>query len=774
MSDIPGITRRIAGADIKDSPESLRPKGSLSLPSLRDRSLWRISSRDSSSSQIPNPPPFLPPRKPYFRPREQSSTIEMPSGNTSSNGIPVPYNGGNLYSLDRVSRDGSVELSNCYSQRTASDRFDGHSSRHQGIEKGLSVHMQGSEPTREVEPCKGGEVPPMIRQSTFSSLRGSSLWAESKLAPKTLPTSHSDPSLPSNKIRPRTHPYTRFEVSRSSVPGDLPAFSLFVDDDLPPPPLSRTSTRSSQNFRSSKQKGPIARMSSFSSLDSLLRYRQERTDWKGSSSMLQHNIIDELAQTVDDLRGTKRSHGDAEKAAMLAVSTERPLSGMSVAGSTTERNKFRHFAAEVGFCFTIAMTQFLTEYLISGFAIELSNLMSKSGQNGGQSQSMGIFWPASLLSLILSATLLIFARLSDMYGGYCAFMLGVAWLAVWTLIPGFFTSMIVLDVARAMQGLAIAAFMPSTFAMVGSIYPEGPRRNFVLGLYSGCAPLGFFGGLFVAAALPEEKSRWYFWIASALSAITFITAFLTVPSDRIDRRKLHLKMDWIGSVLITSGLILVSYALSVEPYANKLQPGKSGFEVPIVLGPLISGIGLLAVAFWYEGWSAKCPLLPFDFFKPKMVKALALACLCFYATYGVWLYNSAEFFQSPMVITKSNGTGMSGISLALWYTPTAVGGLILCVVGGSLLHIVPTMLVLLVSGLAWIAAPLLLAFAPLPLSYWKYVFGSMLCATIGIELTFTVSIVFISSVQPLRYQGLSGALCSILVNLAISLSLSIS
>ena len=119
-------------------------------------------------------------------------------------------------------------------------------------------------------------------------------------------------------------------------------------------------------------------------------------------------------------------------------------------------------------------------------------------------------------------------------------------------------------------------------------------------------------------------------------------------------------------------------------------------------------------------------------------------------------------------------SGLQGIHLALWYTPTATGGLVLCVVSGAIFHLVPTKVVLLASGVAWIAAPLLLAVCPFPLNYWEVVMPSMLCATIGIDLTFTTSIIFLSAVQPQRFQGLCGAVCSILVNLAMSFSLPIS
>ncbi|KAK5133683.1 hypothetical protein LTR08_007437 [Meristemomyces frigidus] len=519
------------------------------------------------------------------------------------------------------------------------------------------------------------------------------------------------------------------------------------------------------------QPQPKASLSRLSSLDNIISYREEKAEWKRAFSILQQRSSDVALGTAYDHGVMAEPVEDSPPSVAMSEKSEGVGSGAETPMSLKHQSKFRHIVGEVGFCFTIAMTQFLAEYLISGFAVELPRLLHNQIHLGPN--SLGLFWPASLLSLILSATLLIFARLSDMYGGYPCFMFGVVWLTIWTLVPGFCDGLLMINVSRAMQGLAIAAFMPSTFTMIGSFYTAGPRKSFVLGLYSGCAPLGFFAGFLVAGALPQEKPEWYFWIASALSAITAVTAYLTVPHDKTDRKELGLSMDWTGSFLITAGLILLAYALAVEPYANQFDRARTGFSYPTVYGPFCSGVVCLALAVWVEGWLAKCPLLPFDFFRPRSVAAFCFAGLCFYASYGAWLYNSADFFQSSTGVTKHE-FGLQGIHLALWYTPTAVGGLILCVMGGAIIHTVPIKLILLVSGAAWIAAPLLLALCPLPVNYWAFVMPSMLCATIGMDLTFTISLVFLSTIQPQRYQGLCGAVCSILVNLAMSFSLPIS
>ncbi|KAK4494148.1 hypothetical protein PRZ48_014446 [Zasmidium cellare] len=550
---------------------------------------------------------------------------------------------------------------------------------------------------------------------------------------------------------------------------------------LEQPSISRSSSQHSRNMRPK----PRASLSRLASLDSLITLHHERRDWKreslqaqsaasdhGDSPLEREPTIHSEAETLPD-RDSMETKRMADPPNSGATTPHTASATPTLNEETKPKSRFRHIAMEIGFCFTIAMTQLLAEYMISGFAIELPKIMKRHAEKNNPGD-MGEFWPASLLSLILSATLLIFARISDMYGGYFPFMFGVLWLGIWSLAAGFAGAGILLDVSRAMQGLAIAAFIPSTFAMLGSTYPEGgKRKNIVLGLYAGCAPVGFFAGFLVAGALPDSAPGWYFHIAAILSFITAITAYLTVPHDPTDREKMNLKMDWWGAFLITAGLILVAYALAVEPYAAEGTSG-SGWSTAMVLGPLICGLACLAVAFWVEGWymTASSALLPFDFFKPKSVKALSLACLCFYASYGVWLYESAQFFQSPQLTGTPNG--IQGVTLAAWYTPTAIGGLLLCALSGAILHKVPVMLLFFISALAWIGAPLLLALCPLPVNYWAFVMPSMLCATIGIDLTYTVSVVFLTAVSPQRYQGLAGAVGSILINLAMSFSLSIS
>lgn len=224
--------------------------------------------------------------------------------------------------------------------------------------------------------------------------------------------------------------------------------------------------------------------------------------------------------------------------------------------------KFPHWTAESGFCLVLCMTQFLAEYLISGFALQLPVIAAK---HDGEDSDTGAIWPAALLSLIMSATLLVFARVSDMYGGYWPFLFGIVWLTIWTIVPGVTTSTIMLEVSRAMQGLALAAFMPSSFAILGRLYVTGPRKNWVISIYSGFAPLGFFFWFLVAASLSKDHSRWYFLTGGILSAVTAVVAYMTIPRRQTSIRNRELSMDCLGGSIIIAGLLLVCYGLTVAP-----------------------------------------------------------------------------------------------------------------------------------------------------------------------------------------------------------------
>jgi MFS family permease len=101
-----------------------------------------------------------------------------------------------------------------------------------------------------------------------------------------------------------------------------------------------------------------------------------------------------------------------------------------------------------------------------------------------------------------------------------------------------------------------------------------------------------------------------------------------------------------------------------------------------------------------------------------------------------------------------------------------VGGLILVSAGGLVLHLLPGRILLLISGAAFILSTLLFAILPMEFNYWAYVFPAMICATLGIDITYNVSNIFLTTSMPKHRQGLAGAFMNSLLFLGIAVFLS--
>ncbi|KAK3708873.1 hypothetical protein LTR37_011203 [Vermiconidia calcicola] len=262
---------------------------------------------------------------------------------------------------------------------------------------------------------------------------------------------------------------------------------------------------------------------------------------------------------------------------------------------------------EIGFVFSIVMSQALTEYFVSGFTVLIPTVVSALDIS-----PQAVTWPASAFSLVISSFLLPFGRLADIYGGFPVYIAGSVWYCAWAVIVGFSQNEIMLDVCRAMQGLGPAAYLPAGLMLLGSVYRPGPRKNLVFCIYGAMAVLGFFIGIFFAGVAGEYAGwRWYFWIGGILAAFTAVVAWFTIPNDHADLKHNGVKMDWLGSITIVSGLILLVYAITDSSHAPQ------GWATPYIYATFIASILFLSAAFYIEGWVAEQPLLPFEVFTIK-------------------------------------------------------------------------------------------------------------------------------------------------------------
>ncbi|KAJ6014236.1 Major facilitator superfamily domain general substrate transporter [Penicillium herquei] len=414
---------------------------------------------------------------------------------------------------------------------------------------------------------------------------------------------------------------------------------------------------------------------------------------------------------------------------------------------------FSSLGSEIAFCFSVVMSQILGEFFITG-----SNVITPTLVEELDIPEASTIWPATALSLAVTATLLIFGRLTDMYGGYAVYNIGLMALTVSSVLAGISQSWLMLVIFRAFQGLALAACLPSGMMLLGSVYRPGPRKNLVFSIYGGCAALGFFSGFFFSGLCSELTTwRWYFFVGAILSAITLFSSLFSIPRYNIEESRSSVQMDWAGCCLSIPAISLFVFAIADSAHAPQ------GWKTPYVLFLFIVGCLLLGLLVWVEGWMVKNPLLPGDIFHVKSMVALIIALLCLYGSLGIFLLYGVLYMSEFM--------GASPLQIVAWTAPMAVGGLVLSITGGLILHRVSGTILMIVSCLGYVGSGLLFATIPLGGNYWAFIFPAMICGTIGIDISFNLANVFITTKLHQSRQGLSGAIiyCTMHMGIAVML-----
>ncbi|CAM1503546.1 Fc.00g011370.m01.CDS01 [Cosmosporella sp. VM-42] len=412
-----------------------------------------------------------------------------------------------------------------------------------------------------------------------------------------------------------------------------------------------------------------------------------------------------------------------------------------------------NWIVEIGFVTAVVGSMMMAEYTISGFNIALPALAETL-----HIPESARTWPAAVPNLTTAIFLLPFSRLSERFGGRIVFLGGHIWLIIWSLVCGFSKNSTMLIVCRAMQGIGSSAFLPASLALMGQTYRPGPRKNLVFSLYGAFACIGFFFGIFIGGLASEVLGwKWYFFIGSIFGLFVTTVGLLTIPKSLGDSDA-SVKMDWPGVCTIVPGLALVVYALTDGGHAP------DGWRTPYIYVTFIIGVLLLCGAIYVQGWYSAQPFLPAELFRPKYMKRLVASLFCCYGVFGLFMFYASFYIESVMKATP--------LQTAAWFAPLAGGGLVLALTGGFVLHLIPGRILLIISGLGFLASVLLFALIPLEGStsflYWAFIFPAMCCSTIGVDIAFNVTNVFITTSMPRRLQAVAGALINSLLYLGMA------
>ncbi|HEV2412925.1 MAG TPA: MFS transporter [Candidatus Saccharimonadales bacterium] len=383
----------------------------------------------------------------------------------------------------------------------------------------------------------------------------------------------------------------------------------------------------------------------------------------------------------------------------------------------------------------LALAQFMVVLDVS-----IVNVMLPTVQKAFHLSNPTLQWIITAYTLAFGGFLLLGGRAADLFGRRRIFLLGVAIFSLASLADGLSQNGGQLIVLRAVQGLAGALMSPAALSIVLVTYKEGAERNKALAVWGAVASGGAAVGVLLGGIITQYLTwRWNFFINVPIGIFVFIAARAFV--DRHASEETHRDLDLPGAIFVTSGLMMLVYALTKTPTYGWLDHRTLGF-----FGVSVA----LLIAFVVNELIAKHPLVDFKIFKIRNVSGANVAQMSIAA--GLF----SIFFVSTLYLQEILG-----------YTPVRTGfaflpvPFIIAIAATNAPRLIKKVgyRPLLIAGPAFVALGLyMLGHITVGSGYTKHILPGLLVMGFGLGFTFVSMLIAATSGVPRHLAGLASGL----------------
>ncbi|HET7724511.1 MAG TPA: MDR family MFS transporter [Propionibacteriaceae bacterium] len=266
----------------------------------------------------------------------------------------------------------------------------------------------------------------------------------------------------------------------------------------------------------------------------------------------------------------------------------------------------------------------------------------------------------------------IYGKLSDLYGRKKFFLTAITIFIIGSALCSFATSMPMLSVFRAVQGLGAGGLFSLALAIVGDIVPPRERAKYqgyflaVFGTSSVFGPI--IGGFFSEAptVLGLTGWRWVFLINVPVGIFALIAVTLTLHLHHVKRRSV---IDWLGAAALVVGVVPL---LLVAEQGRTWGWTSAGSLSCIAIGL----VGLLAFIL-VEARMGDNALIPLRIFRNRVIVISLVGGFVI----GAGMFGGMITIPQYLQIVHGSSPTMSGVQLL----PLVLGMMIASVVSGQLI-----------------------------------------------------------------------------------------
>ncbi|KAK7918132.1 hypothetical protein PG985_010006 [Apiospora marii] len=295
-----------------------------------------------------------------------------------------------------------------------------------------------------------------------------------------------------------------------------------------------------------------------------------------------------------------------------------------------------------------------------------------------------ISWAGTSSLIANTAFVMLYGRLSDIFGRKAVFLGAVALLSIAALLCGFARNAAMFYVFRALAGIGGGGVSNLAMIIVSDITTL-ERRGKYQGIIGSCVGLGNILGPFLAAAFissPRTTWRAFFWTTAPLAALMGGVAWCLVPGAPPQQqgqgqgqgkktwreaREGVCKIDWAG--VLTSSVAVVFLLIPISGGGAYFPWGS-----PMVISMLVIGILSLGLFIFVEWRVARLPMMPLEIFQNPVIAIMLAQSFLMGAVYQSYLYYLPLYLQNARRYSVLESAAFTAALVAAQMAFSVAGG----------------------------------------------------------------------------------------------------
>ncbi|SUE28780.1 drug resistance efflux protein [Nocardia farcinica] len=339
-------------------------------------------------------------------------------------------------------------------------------------------------------------------------------------------------------------------------------------------------------------------------------------------------------------------------------------------------------------------------------------------------------WILDIYGFLIAGLLITMGNLGDRIGRRNILLAGAAVFGVGSVLAAFAPSAAVLIAARALMGIGGATLLPSSLALISTLFADARERAAAIGVWT-----AFFAGGSAVGPIIGGLLLHHFWWGSVflINAPVLLVLLALGPLVLPEHRSRELgPLDLPSVALSIGGILPVVYAVK--------HAAAEGVDLEAVLIGLLGAVVL--VLFARRQRVLDEPLLDLDLFRRPQFRVAIGSSLAGMMSLAALSYLTSVYLQSV--------TGRDPLAAALLGIPMAIAVFVFSMGGARVGHVLGVRATFVIALLAAAVGNLMVLGVGVDGGVGWYVAGSTI-AGVGYGLAFTlVSDVAVSSVPPER------------------------